>query len=406
MLFRSLGGVRTGVEKGYSTEEYIRTNYPAIDLVPGKNSATVLKDLSTGKTEAVVMNLAVATHIIDKLNLDNIKIATPTEFKIDLAFGVQKGDTVLRDILQKSLNAISEDEMTAIKNRWVALRVTFGLDLRTILVWAVPIGIGLMAIMLLVVTWNRQLSVEVTERKKKEKLIAMASRISQLLTKGDTLRVMLQSISDIIVAELGVVFARIWIVDESENELILHASSGLYTHIEGDHQTLTVGGDSKISRIVFEQCPCTSNSIQDSPYVADKEWAEEQGLTAFAGIPMIVEERSVGAMVVFGCEPIDEDTVNTLLSVADSIAVAIERNRAEEETISLLEETQAARKTAVEATQAKSEFLANMSHEIRTPMNAIIGMAELLWETPLTHEQQEYVRTFRNAGENLPAVRE
>ena len=60
-----------------------------------------------------------------------------------------------------------------------------------------------------------------------------------------------------------------------------------------------------------------------------------------------------------------------------------------------------AKEVAEAATQAKSEFLANMSHEIRTPMNAIIGMAELLGETPLTEDQGKYVRIFRNAGQNL-----
>jgi CheY-like chemotaxis protein len=42
-----------------------------------------------------------------------------------------------------------------------------------------------------------------------------------------------------------------------------------------------------------------------------------------------------------------------------------------------------------------------MSHEIRTPMNALLGMAELLGETPLSAEQREYVRIFRRAGDNL-----
>jgi len=51
--------------------------------------------------------------------------------------------------------------------------------------------------------------------------------------------------------------------------------------------------------------------------------------------------------------------------------------------------------------QVKSEFFAKISHEIRTPMNAIMGMAELLWDTKLTEEQQRYVRIFRSAGESL-----
>lgn len=56
------------------------------------------------------------------------------------------------------------------------------------------------------------------------------------------------------------------------------------------------------------------------------------------------------------------------------------------------------------ASRSKTEFLASMSHEIRTPLNSIIGMAEVLTDTKLTAEQQNFVRIFRSAGESLLAI--
>ncbi len=60
-----------------------------------------------------------------------------------------------------------------------------------------------------------------------------------------------------------------------------------------------------------------------------------------------------------------------------------------------------AKNAAEAATNAKSQFLANMSHEIRTPLNGVIGMGDMLADTAMTNEQQEFLQVMRTSSISL-----
>ena len=83
-----------------------------------------------------------------------------------------------------------------------------------------------------------------------------------------------------------------------------------------------------------------------------------------------------------------------------AVGLMLDIHEQKEQELALLE----AKRLAEAATIAKSNFLASMSHEIRTPLNGILGMAQVLQDEDLTHDQRDRVNVISESGQTLMAL--
>ncbi|HEX8200024.1 MAG TPA: GAF domain-containing protein, partial [Isosphaeraceae bacterium] len=174
-----------------------------------------------------------------------------------------------------------------------------------------------------------------SERKEAEATIAEQMRLAEYgreigaaLTRDSALGEMLALCAEVTVRHLDAAFVRIWTSDDANQVLELQASAGMYTHIDGEHARIPVG-TAKIGQIAQERRPHLSHAVVGDARVHDQDWARREGMVAFAGYPLVVEDRLVGVLAGFARHDLSDAALRMLGSVANEIAVGIERKRAE-----------------------------------------------------------------------------
>lgn len=161
-------------------------------------------------------------------------------------------------------------------------------------------------------------------------LANFSAEIANVLTQKIALPETLQLCTEAMVHHLNAAFARIWTYNPKDQLLELQASAGMYPHLNGSHARVPVG-QFKIGLIAAERKPHLTNCITGDDRLNDQEWAIGQGMVAFAGYPLIVEERLVGVMAMFAKTPVSQNALDAMASVAKEIAAGIERKKNEDE---------------------------------------------------------------------------
>lgn len=182
---------------------------------------------------------------------------------------------------------------------------------------------------------NSRLLREIEQRIRAEELLnervrtsTLSNEVALALNARTELPAMLQRCAELVVRHMDVAFTRVWTLNESTQTLELQASAGCYTHLDGLHSRVKVG-ELKIGLIAREKKPHLTNNLQADPWVSDKAWAAREGMVAFAGYPLMLEDRVLGVLALFARRSLGDDVLKALASVADSIALGIDRKRAQ-----------------------------------------------------------------------------
>ena len=161
---KDLSGKTVAIETGFIEIDYLKRDIPQVKLLETKTTEEALKSVATGKADAYVGNLAVASYLIEKKGFVDLKVAAPALYPEDAyAMGVRKDWPELARLIDKALAAMSEEEHRQIRQKWHPVRYEHGLRTLDVVKWVAIVSAVLAVFIIQLRRMVRQRTAELQE---------------------------------------------------------------------------------------------------------------------------------------------------------------------------------------------------------------------------------------------------
>ena len=333
-----LHGKRLAIAQGNPLMDYLRREFPRIQLIETPDTFHAVELLAEGQVEGAVNSLIIANYFISSRIFEHKLQITTTIGTQQAAFSMAtaRGATELNAILDKALLSIAPEELGVINSRWRGYSAASEKTWNNFHRVFYQIVIGASVLLLISMAWNAWMRRQIKQRQAAERALNDQFEFMRSLVNGTPHPIYVRDRQGLL---------------QSCNDSYLEAFQAKREDVIG--KSIMQGN--------------MNNAFEAREYQADYQRVVAEGSPLIVDRPLHIGGRRL--TIYHWILPYRDSSGEVQGIIGGWIDISERRQ--------LFDKLRAAKEQADEANRAKSTFLATMSHEIRTPMNAVIGMLEL-----------------------------